>query len=570
MTGLTNPPLHPSEEDSGETARHFLAPLYGEVPAPDSREAAEFEATRDLLVDLIEEPAGAEWTDGARARLLERAFERRDEACTVAPLGGTVRLRRESAGGAIAFSSSFQAFPGDLLTLPAGSRAEVRMPDGSSILLKDRSRFVVGRIGGKVQGRLQAGRLYAWVEHQVRAAFRIATPLGTAAVVGTQFDLNLENHGECRLLVAKGQVNFETLPGIALGGGKRVEVAKNRMLRCSRTEDRLERLSPREIRRELGWVHGVPAPRRGRALLLILAILVIVGAGFFLMRSGGIFGANLISPAEDTQSMTGRQEALAIPPLSSMINESFRIRCNFAHMWTTEGSATMLCKVLEARPDSGAKFSVFLESIYLAQDPLGVVPGLTGRRFEYSVSPDGKQIRLASSDGKPIQDTELKTIFTLLLSGDISWFHQGGPVAPGQQATREARMSASGHPGAFLSFHTVPRFVGYAKHNGMEMALIESPLTVRMGGGLPVVDVPRPPATMRLLMDSFDVEGKALFWADPKSGRITGIEATYYPGPMRGRMQIYTPGRPVAEQAQFYPRDPKDVANMTTTIEYLP
>lgn len=570
MTGTTNPSLRPSEDAAGGVrARQLLAPLYGEAPALESGEAAEFEATRDLLVDWVEEPDGAELPDAMRATLLDHAFKRQGEASTISPLGGAVWLRRGGKGRVVAFSSHFQAFAGDLLMLPAGSRAEVRLPDGSSIMLKDHSRFIVGRIGGKDQGRLLAGRLYAWVEHQVRAAFRIATPLGMAAVVGTEFDLNLENHGECRLLVAKGQVNFETLPGKAPGGKTMTEVTKNRMYRCSESGGHVERLSRREVRRELAWIHGAPPPRRGRALLVILAILAMAGVGFFLARKDKTAGPDSASPAAATPKLTSRKDALAIAPLSSLMNGSIRVRTKFTQLWSSAGSATMLWKVLEASKEKGARISLFLEEISMADDQSLIAAGLAGRRFEYFVSPDGKQIRLTSGDSNPIRDMELKILFSLLATNDITWFHRRPSAIPGQQGTLEGKMSESGHPAAFLTYRRQPHFVGYAKREGFEMALLESAFTVSMGGGMAVRDISQPPATLRLLMDSLAVEGKGHYWADAQSGRIVAIEIVYRPLTLQGRMQIHAPGRPVTEQTQVIPENPKDIGHMTTTIEYL-
>lgn len=571
MTGTTNPSLRPSEDTAGDVrARQLLAPLYGEAPTLESGEAADFEATRDLLVDWVEEPEGAELPDAMRATLLERAFERREDASTISPLGGAVWLRRGGKSRVLAFSSPFQAFPGDLLMLPAGSRAEVRLPDGSSLMLKDHSRFVVGQIGGKDQGRLLAGRLYAWVEHQVRAAFRIATPLGMAAVVGTEFDLNLETHGECRLLVAKGQVNFQTLPGKTPGGKTMTEVTKNRMYRCSESGGHVERLSRREVRRELAWVHGAPPPRRGRALLVILAILAMAGAGFFLARKEKNAGPDSASPAAATPKLTSRKDALAIAPLSSMMNGSIRVRTNFTQMWTKAGSATMLYKVMEGSKEKGVRMSVVIESISLTEDPLNVAAGLIGKQLEYSVSPDGTQINLASTDGKPIKDTELKMLFAFIAISDITWLHRRSSVAPGQQGTHERRVSVSGHPAAFLTDRMQPRFAGYAKRQGEELALIESEYLVQMGGGLPVTDISRPPATMRLMMDSLSVKGKMQYWVDAQSGRIAAIDMTHHALEMRGRMQIRVPGRPLTEQAQFSPENPDEHGIVSTTFEYLP
>ncbi len=106
---------------------------------------------------------------------------------------------------------------GARLLLDEGSRAELRLEDGSTLALTDGAAVDVGDLPGEV--RLEHGRCVAEVAPQYGRRFLIATPTGEISVIGTRFMVAASaqstevsvDHG--RVAVARAGQRIELAPG---------------------------------------------------------------------------------------------------------------------------------------------------------------------------------------------------------------------------------------------------------------------------------------------------------------------------------------------------------------------
>lgn len=274
-----------SQPDQNGHARDILAPLYGEAPTLGPGESAAFEATRDLIGDHMRPGRGeVGLSPAARNRVLDTL--QAEPAAKVGVLAGSVWVRRAGAASALPLGDDREVRRGDTVLTPPGSRAMVRLADGSAVMLAEQSELVIGApVGIAERLSLLGGRLYAWVEKQRDAVFAIRTPQGFACVVGTEFDLQSDREGNLALIVTEGQVNYRP----ASAAGQEVALRRNEMIEHRLASTTKRTLSNRETARLTEWARP---RRRGNitwtvAGLVALALLAGVGVMWFAKRGEG-------------------------------------------------------------------------------------------------------------------------------------------------------------------------------------------------------------------------------------------------------------------------------------------
>ncbi len=97
---------------------------------------------------------------------------------------------------------------GDTIRTGAGARADIRMGDGSKMILGSSSRLTVQEVApSRVMG-LDFGRVKAWVKKLKGGnKFEVKTPIAAASVRGTQFEIGYDEEGKTGFLdVTEGAV----------------------------------------------------------------------------------------------------------------------------------------------------------------------------------------------------------------------------------------------------------------------------------------------------------------------------------------------------------------------------
>jgi len=560
--------------DTGDTARQLLAPLYGEAPSLDLGEAAEFEAVRDLVVDWVDDAEGAEFSPEARTALLDRALADTTESSLVSPIGGAVWVRRNGKGHALALTSRFEALPGDLLILPHGTRAEVRLPDKSSVLLKDESRFVVGHKEGRNQGQLLAGRLYAWVEHQVRAAFHIATPLGTAAVLGTQFDLDLEEPRKVHLLVTKGKVEFYSRKGEKTSMSK--IVTRNRLLSASAQETTVRRLSPLEARRRTAWVRG-ENPRRGRFSVLgaLLVVLVVGLVGYWF------YNRNADKQGEESWAIT--QETVLLDqtaPISFATTgfepgKKWRVRAQI-YLVDEEGKVseqavrfiTVLSEALPASPSSGARTVATIEEFLVAGEQARDFAALKGMRFEYVIAANGELETVKALDsGERTDGPMLDALGAAMTLSSVAPLYPAATRAPGDSWHYDSRFPLPGYHQSLAKISTDLLFEGYSQKNGVALGVVREQSLTEITGPIHFGRETKPPLVLDIYVDRIIARTTGLYYVDPQAGRVVEGELWSRTAEIDGHIDMQAPGRPITQQPIQERNQPPNLTRFT--VEYV-
>jgi len=114
-------------------------------------------------------------------------------------------------------NGSLQLYEGDVLKTQAASQALIEFSNGIQVALNENTEFTILSRWEKTQGftrilRLKQGEV--WVDTQGGPKpLEIETPVATAAVKGTEFDLLVSPDGQSTLTVINGIVEFGTAFG---------------------------------------------------------------------------------------------------------------------------------------------------------------------------------------------------------------------------------------------------------------------------------------------------------------------------------------------------------------------
>lgn len=135
-----------------------------------------------------------------------------------------------------------------------GQRMQVRLSDGSEILLNVASQLIVPASFGEENREVELeGEGYFEVAHDERLPFRISAGDARVEVLGTSFNVRSnEAEAETQVVVAEGRVSVSPAPG---GAADTVLLKSSQMASLSR-EGHLAVLRHIDIQRYLAWTEG--------------------------------------------------------------------------------------------------------------------------------------------------------------------------------------------------------------------------------------------------------------------------------------------------------------------------
>ena len=132
-------------------------------------------------------------------------------------IGGFTVVRTDGIQEQLEGKGALPLFEGDVLRTDGSSQAMIEFNDGIKVALNENTMFTILSRWEKGKGftrvlRLKHGEV--WVDTQGGPKpLEIETPVATAAVKGTEFDLLVDPNGQSTLTVMKGVVEFGTAFG---------------------------------------------------------------------------------------------------------------------------------------------------------------------------------------------------------------------------------------------------------------------------------------------------------------------------------------------------------------------
>jgi ferric-dicitrate binding protein FerR (iron transport regulator) len=132
-------------------------------------------------------------------------------------VGVLVVVRPDGIEDRLQGKGSLQLFEGDVLRTEPASQALIELRDGIKVALNENTTFKILSRWEKAKGttrilRLRQGEI--WVETgEGPKALEVETPVATAAVRETEFNMKVQEDGQSVLTVIKGIVEFGTAFG---------------------------------------------------------------------------------------------------------------------------------------------------------------------------------------------------------------------------------------------------------------------------------------------------------------------------------------------------------------------
>jgi len=138
-----------------------------------------------------------------------------------------------------------------------GAQRNVRLPDGSTVILNTDSRVAVQMSAARRDIRLVRGEAYFEVVHDAKRPFSVYAGKGIVRDIGTAFDVRLLNQA-VDVSVLKGSIEIATR---SPEGGETAKplgmVNAGRAVVFGRKIERLQQLSDADMKRKLAWRKGV-------------------------------------------------------------------------------------------------------------------------------------------------------------------------------------------------------------------------------------------------------------------------------------------------------------------------
>jgi len=524
---------HEIQDTDAGKARDMLAPIYGEASTLESREAAAFEATRDLVGDWMKPTTGDAGLGAAsRQALILRAVSTAPPA-TVSALAGHVMIRRAGAAQAFPLGADREVRRGDVVIAPHGGRALISMPDGSEILLRAESEIEIGdTTPGALAERmtLTAGRVYAWIAKQKEVLFSIRTNVGFACVVGTEFDLQIDREGNLDLIVSHGQVNFRP----ASASAEEVPLRRNEMVeyRASRTSKRT--LTGRETDARTAWARK---PKRGRVhgavVAGVLAVCLAVG-GVFYVKSRTDYVPMVASTSPNGQTTNG-----AAPSNNTPASEASDVFNFTASPAGAENSVTTSISNGEMPGVGPVEYRMYLRTTSQPGSPtvrIQVMDGsdmlsnsgqplpemmnsyakMRGLEMEFTKDPSGMFLDPKLNRPDTGSDAFSALIFTATLNSQPP---DRAGVKKGDSWTSRASGSISALPGATYEVDMTHRFDGFSDTAEGRVAMVTSKGTVTLLNAAISTETTRN-YTQKLMANSMVIDQSTTAMYDPKTSRM--------------------------------------------------
>jgi hypothetical protein len=133
-------------------------------------------------------------------------------------LGEFMVVRQDGIEERLSGQATLPLFESDVVRTGAGGQALIELANGSQVALNENTEFMILSRWEKGKGttrilRLSAGEIWVRTAGAGPARLEVETPVATAAIRETEFNLKVQPDGETTLTVVQGVVEFGTAFG---------------------------------------------------------------------------------------------------------------------------------------------------------------------------------------------------------------------------------------------------------------------------------------------------------------------------------------------------------------------
>jgi len=184
---------------------------------------------------------------------VDRAFATGEAVGTAKnAIGGFMVVRSDGIEEQLEGKGALPLFEGDVLKTEGSSQAMIEFNDGIQVALNENTMFTILSRWEKDKGftrvlRLKHGEV--WVNCQGWNPLEIETPVATAAVKGTEFDLLVSPDGQSTLTVISGIVEFGTAFGTC--------PIKTSMISYGNLGEKCTKPKPTNVSPIIAWTQGI-------------------------------------------------------------------------------------------------------------------------------------------------------------------------------------------------------------------------------------------------------------------------------------------------------------------------
>jgi hypothetical protein len=503
---------------------------------------------------------------------LLKDFESRPADFTQAtPSCGAVFVTRRDGERSFAVSDPVWLASGDRIEVPEGAWTELQFPDRSTLLLRGGSLFTIRDSLQGERGRLDMGRLYAWVARQRLGSFRIGTPMGAVAVVGTEFDLNIKGENDMRLLVTKGEVRFKPETN-KFGEEKRL--LPGDMLTRSMQTAQVRRLTPKEMRAETGWA----VSRRGSVnpmVLVGIVILVLVVGIYFYMQSGKPSSSGSATTASQgttgataSSTMKSPFHTPGISWKSEIVQNGMMIVGNGPAQEQMTIRIVTTTRILPPQDASEiARSEMEINDISCPQNYqfAAYAPGLIGRKYASRILKDGKSETLGVVNGQKISFEEF-ALFGISFGGsDFALIYSADHTSPktGENWEYLDKQTIRDVSDCTLASTGKVTFQGNVQDNGKTLACYEIAANADITGNM-TMEIREGPVIAKLAINRIQTDGTTRLMVDTATGYPVRAENTNTHQSVQGNVNVMRDNVQIATQ----PLNQDVQSNLKTDITF--
>jgi hypothetical protein len=518
-----------------------------------------------------------DFTDRVLSHLPEMKRVTQPTCGEVKAIRGSLMICRNGVDEALEAFPKMGILEGDTLRVVGNSLALIDLNDGSTLYLNKETEIQFFKRNYPLS--LHVGELLAMMKPQ-RKPFEIWTPAAVLGVIGTDFDAKVTEKKSTLLQVLKGKVSFKNESGSTIVKKKRqVEAAKDAKPIPEKIKDTrtiYNWTAPMKPKRtERGWIMK-------KLYLLIAAILafgVLIGGysfyqGYFAYELPPSYESSerLDSSASPGESFS-KTKALELTSPYTQEGSSWRVhvrgQVQKENAWIDLYQMVSRSDIIDVDEKNGSRVLVTIEDVKVPEGPeKEIADRMIGRRFAYSVSPDGRSHSFSTADGRPIEYMEIEFYGRMLQVSNISGiFLKKQPLIPGDQWIEEYEDKVPGYPNSHIRTTDRYQFVKYEFRDGVEYAIIQAHSRGSVGG-FPWAKVVEPKVTQYVQLDRVKIDHTSEYCIDVESGRVVSGMFTSMSSAIKGTITSVITGRrvPVTEVVE---QESGDTARTFFTVEYL-
>jgi hypothetical protein len=166
--------------------------------------------------------ANAAWIYSTAPEVSKNGAERRSPLILIqlTPIGnaenalGTLTVKRvDGRVEQLKGKGSLPLYEGDQCKTERASKTFIRLTDGTKLAMNEETTFLVQARRERARGITRIFKLFVgemWVKTDEPVQIEVETPVATAAIKGTEFNLRVEPDGKSTLTVIEGLVEFGT------------------------------------------------------------------------------------------------------------------------------------------------------------------------------------------------------------------------------------------------------------------------------------------------------------------------------------------------------------------------